>query len=174
MRKQTGRNCGPAASTQQTFLNRSIDDQVEVHMDIPSPTDTCEHNLRSGSTLQESRLRILIIILHTIRSESLLERVSALGTSGNPSLDTTNVSQIIRYDTLHVNAWLAWISGTTPVNSEIQEKLTGVTTLFGGNFQAVSVAQKSYGYAARSLAFTPQLIALSASLTLPSARLSLL
>jgi len=33
-----------------------------------------------------------------------------------------------------------------------------VPTLFGGNFQAVSVATKTYGYVAGSLAFTPQLI----------------
>ena len=73
------------------------------------------------------------------------------------SFDTTNVSQIITYDTLHVNTWLAWIAGTELVNSEIQEPLTGIPTLFGGNFQAVSVAQKTYGYVAGSLAFTPEL-----------------
>jgi predicted AlkP superfamily pyrophosphatase or phosphodiesterase len=72
--------------------------------------------------------------------------------------DTTNVSQIIGYDQMHVDAWLAWIAGTQLPFSEVQETLTGTPTLFGGNFQAVSVAQKTYGYIAGSLAFTPQLI----------------
>ncbi|KAF4636188.1 hypothetical protein G7Y89_g1888 [Cudoniella acicularis] len=74
------------------------------------------------------------------------------------SYDDTNVTQIIEYDTYHVNAWLAWINGGSVPNEEIQEPLTGTPTLFGGNFQAVSVAQKSYGYVAGSLAFTPELI----------------
>jgi predicted AlkP superfamily pyrophosphatase or phosphodiesterase len=75
------------------------------------------------------------------------------------SFDTTNVDQIISYDTYHVNAWLAWIAGTpTPANSEVQDALTGPPTLFGGNFQAVSVAQKTYGYVPGSLAFTPNLL----------------
>lgn len=59
---------------------------------------------------------------------------------------------------MHVNAFLAWIAGTALPLSEVQEKLTGIPTLFGGNFQAVSVAQKTYGYVAGTLAFTPQLI----------------
>ncbi|KAF8858205.1 type I phosphodiesterase/nucleotide pyrophosphatase [Acephala macrosclerotiorum] len=74
------------------------------------------------------------------------------------SFDTTNVTQIIGYDQMHVDAFLAWINGTTPVNSEVQDKLTGIPTLFGGNFQAVSVAEKSYGYVAGSLDFTPELL----------------
>lgn len=74
------------------------------------------------------------------------------------SFDTTNVTQIMGYDTLHVNAFLAWIAGTTTANSEIQDPLKGTPTLFGGNFQSVSVAQKSYGYVAGSLTFTPQLL----------------
>lgn len=52
---------------------------------------------------------------------------------------------------------IRWIKGTTPPNSEVQEGLTGVPTLFGGNFQAVSVAQKTYGYEKGTLDFTPQL-----------------
>ena len=36
--------------------------------------------------------------------------------------------------------------------------MTGVPTLFGGNFQAVSVAQKTWGYVPGTLAFTPQLL----------------
>jgi hypothetical protein len=73
------------------------------------------------------------------------------------SFDTTNVTRIIRYDTYHINVFLGWIAGTTPANSEIQNALTGTATLFGRNFQAVLVAQKTYGYVAGSLAFTPQL-----------------
>jgi hypothetical protein len=73
------------------------------------------------------------------------------------SFDTTNVTQIIGYDTYHVNAFLNWIAGTTPANSEIQNVLTGTPNLFEGNSQAVSVAQKTYGYVGGSLAFTPQL-----------------
>lgn len=72
--------------------------------------------------------------------------------------DTTNVTQIIGYDQMHVDTFLAWIAGTELPLSEVQEKLTGIPTLFGGNFQAVSVAQKTYGYVAGTLAFTPQLI----------------
>lgn len=74
------------------------------------------------------------------------------------SFDITNVTQIIGYDQLHVDSWLAWVNATELVNSEVQEKLTGIPTLFGGNFQAVSVAQKSYGYVAGSLDFTPELV----------------
>ncbi|POR36760.1 Type I phosphodiesterase/nucleotide pyrophosphatase, partial [Tolypocladium paradoxum] len=74
------------------------------------------------------------------------------------SLDTTNVTQIIGYDALHVQAFIDWIGGKSPANTEVQEALTGPPMLFGGNFQAVSVAQKSYGYQAGSLAFTDQLV----------------
>ncbi len=69
------------------------------------------------------------------------------------------MTQIIGYDTLHVEAFLDWIQGKTPTNSEVQEALTGIPKLFGGNFQAVSVAQKSYGYEPHSLAFTRELAA---------------
>ena len=68
------------------------------------------------------------------------------------------VNETIAYDQLHVDAFLDWISGTTPPNSQIQDKLTGTPTLFGGNFQAVSVAQKIYGYVPGSLDFTPQVL----------------
>lgn len=58
---------------------------------------------------------------------------------------TANLSAIIEYDTFHVNAWLEWLDGQTPANSE--GSLGGkVPVLFGGNFQAVSVAQKTVGY----------------------------
>ena len=59
---------------------------------------------------------------------------------------------------MHVDTWLAWVAGTELDHSEIEEPLTGIPTLFGGNFQAVSVAQKSYGYVAGSLTFTPELV----------------
>ncbi|KUJ23720.1 type I phosphodiesterase/nucleotide pyrophosphatase [Mollisia scopiformis] len=74
------------------------------------------------------------------------------------AFDTTNLTQIIGYDQMHVNSWLAWINGTSLVNSEVQDPLTGIPTLFGGNFQAVSVGQKTYGYVAGSLDFTPELL----------------
>jgi arylsulfatase A-like enzyme len=69
----------------------------------------------------------------------------------------SNVTQIIDYDKLHVQAYIDWINGKSPANTEVQEHLRGTPALFGGNFQAVSVAQKSYGYQAGSLAFTPEL-----------------
>ena len=57
------------------------------------------------------------------------------------------VDATITYDELHVTAFLDWIKGTTPPNSEVQGKgLTGPPTLFGGNFQSVSVGQKTAGY----------------------------
>lgn len=59
----------------------------------------------------------------------------------------TTLSEIIPYDQLHVNAWLDWINATTPVNTTIfNGNLTEVPTLFGGNFQSLSVAQKTIGY----------------------------
>ncbi|QIW95619.1 hypothetical protein AMS68_001137 [Peltaster fructicola] len=71
---------------------------------------------------------------------------------------TQNLSAIIEYDTFHVNAWLEWLDGQTPANSE--GSLGGkIPSLFGGNFQAVSVAQKTFGYANDSASsFSPQLI----------------
>jgi len=57
------------------------------------------------------------------------------------------VDATITYDELHVTAFLDWIKGTTPANSEVQGKgLSGPPTVFGGNFQAVSVGQKTAGY----------------------------
>ena len=57
------------------------------------------------------------------------------------------VDATITYDELHVTAFLDWINGTTPPNSEVQGKgLTGPPALFGGNFQSVSVGQKTAGY----------------------------
>lgn len=76
------------------------------------------------------------------------------------NVTATNVSQIISYDTLHVNSVVAWTQGKTLPNTEIQEPLTAgsVPTLFGGNFQAVSVAQKTYGYVAGTFDFTAPVI----------------
>lgn len=69
------------------------------------------------------------------------------------------VDAVIAYDQLHVDAFLDWISGKTPANSEVQGNgLTGTPVLFGGNFQAVNVAQKTSGYENGSLTFTPGLL----------------
>ena len=75
------------------------------------------------------------------------------------------VDATIDYDQLHVNAFLDWIDGKTPVNSEVQDPLKGTPNVFGGNFQAVSVAQKyggpglvNGGYVPGTLAFTPLLL----------------
>jgi hypothetical protein len=55
----------------------------------------------------------------------------------------------IAYDQLHVNAWLDWIDGITPVNASITSggsQISGPPAIFGGNFQSVSVAQKTLEY----------------------------
>ena len=72
----------------------------------------------------------------------------------------TKVNTTIAYDQLHVNAFLDWIQAKTPAHSEIQGKgLTTTPALFGGNFQSVSVAQKTAGYTNGSIQnFTPPLI----------------
>jgi hypothetical protein len=60
-----------------------------------------------------------------------------------------NVTAVIAYDQLHVNAWLDWIDGITPVNASITSggsKISSMPTLTGGNFQCVSVAQKTIEY----------------------------
>ncbi|KAK5039095.1 hypothetical protein LTR16_011844, partial [Cryomyces antarcticus] len=58
---------------------------------------------------------------------------------------------------LHVNAWLDWLDVNTPEHSE--GALSAIPTLFGGNFQAVSVAQKTVGYQATAgNPFTPALL----------------
>lgn len=72
----------------------------------------------------------------------------------------TEVNATIEYDKLHVQAFLDWIDGKTPEYSEVQDALKGTPTLFGGNFQAVSVAQKvnAGGYQAGTLDFSPLLL----------------
>jgi hypothetical protein len=69
---------------------------------------------------------------------------------------TANVSVCIQWDSLHVTAFLDWLDGKVPANSE--GTLGGtIPTLFGGNFQSVSVGQKTSGYTKGSLDFTPAL-----------------
>ena len=71
--------------------------------------------------------------------------------------NSSNVSSIIEYDTFHVNAWLAWLDGKTPAFSE--GALYGqVPSLMGGNFQAVSAAEKAYGYLNNGTTFSPQMV----------------
>ncbi|ORX99962.1 alkaline-phosphatase-like protein [Clohesyomyces aquaticus] len=78
-----------------------------------------------------------------------------LSTGFFPEIASTagGVDATIAYDQLHVNAFLNWIEGKDIANAE--GSLDGkVPTLFGGNFQAVSVGQKTAGYVAGTLAFT--------------------
>ena len=49
------------------------------------------------------------------------------------SVDVT-VDATIKYDQLHVDAYLNWLDGASPKNAE--GSLKGIPTLFGGNFQA--------------------------------------
>ncbi|KAM0796201.1 type I phosphodiesterase/nucleotide pyrophosphatase [Usnea florida] len=60
------------------------------------------------------------------------------------SIPGNNVPAVIAYDQLHVNAFLDYLDATVPEHSE--GTLTAVPALFGGNFQSVNVAQKTYGY----------------------------
>lgn len=78
-----------------------------------------------------------------------------------PEITSTanNVDATIAYDQLHVDAFLQWIDGKTPANSEIQAPgFKKTPALFGGNFQAVSVGQKTSGYENGTLTFTPKLL----------------
>ena len=70
----------------------------------------------------------------------------------------TLVNTTIQYDMLHVEAFLHWINGTDPANSE--GTLSGKTpNLFGGNFQSINVAEKQYGYEnGTNNPFTPGLL----------------
>lgn len=63
----------------------------------------------------------------------------------------------IAYDELHVQAWLDFIDGQVPVNATGMFSPAEMPAFMGGNFQSVSVAQKTYGYTA-NLSFTPQLL----------------
>ncbi|CAF9929117.1 hypothetical protein IMSHALPRED_007818 [Imshaugia aleurites] len=60
------------------------------------------------------------------------------------SIPGNNISAVMAYDQLHVNAFLEYLDATVPANSE--GNLTAVPALFGGNFQSINVAQKTYGY----------------------------
>lgn len=65
---------------------------------------------------------------------------------------TANVSTCVQYDQLHVDAFLDWLDGNVPTNSE--GPLEGaIPAIFGGNFQSVSVGQKKSGYVAGSWDF---------------------
>lgn len=69
-----------------------------------------------------------------------------------------DVNGTIAYDSLHVDAWLKYIDGVTPVNSTGGSLTAGkMPSLFGGNFQAVNVAQKTVGYN-KDLSFSSALI----------------
>ena len=54
------------------------------------------------------------------------------------------INDTIAYDTLHVNAWLDWIDAKSPVNAS--GSIDKFPALMGGNFQSVSVAQKTAEY----------------------------
>ncbi|KAK4942019.1 hypothetical protein LTR10_018200 [Elasticomyces elasticus] len=54
------------------------------------------------------------------------------------------IDATITYDSLHVQAWLDFIDGNVPTNSS--GGLNSMPALMAGNFQAVSVAQKTVGY----------------------------
>ena len=68
------------------------------------------------------------------------------------------VAAVIEYDKLHVAAFLDWIKGVDPANSE--GTLAGKTpSLFGGNFQSINVAEKLAGYEPKDgTPFTPTLL----------------
>lgn len=68
---------------------------------------------------------------------------------------SNNVNATIAYDQYHVNAFLDWINSTSPQHAE--GSISQIPALFGGNFQAVSVAQKTVGYN-KDLSFTGALI----------------
>ncbi|KIW15853.1 hypothetical protein PV08_05903 [Exophiala spinifera] len=56
------------------------------------------------------------------------------------------VNDTIAYDELHVQAWLSLIEGKAPLNSSGALNTSAMPSLMGGNFQSVSVAQKTVGY----------------------------
>lgn len=84
---------------------------------------------------------------------------SALTVSYFPEIAAipNTLNATIAYDELHVQAWMDFIDGTVPVNATGSFSPQQMPALMGGNFQAVSVAQKTYGYTA-NLSFTPQLL----------------
>ncbi|MCJ1478751.1 hypothetical protein MMC13_007435 [Lambiella insularis] len=63
--------------------------------------------------------------------------------------EANTVKATIAYDQLHVTAWLDWIDGISPINSTkygTSLESGKMPSIMGGNFQAVSVAQKTVGY----------------------------
>lgn len=68
-----------------------------------------------------------------------------------------NVNSVMKYDTLHVQAFLDWIDGITPANSTGGSLTAGqMPALMGGNFQVLNVAQKTAGYLP-DLSFSPNI-----------------
>jgi hypothetical protein len=59
---------------------------------------------------------------------------------------SNNINATIAYDELHVQAWLSYIDGKTIANSTGSLNPATMPALMGGNFQSVSVAQKTVGY----------------------------
>ena len=95
-------------------------------------------------------------------TEGYFPEINSLATQLIPSAPanadfTANADYAIAWDSLHVKAWLDWLDGVTPANAE--GSLNGVIpTLWGGNFQSVSVGQKTAGYEPGTLTFTPNLL----------------
>jgi hypothetical protein len=58
----------------------------------------------------------------------------------NAGAPTDNVDKCIKYDTLHLNAFLRWMDGKDPANAEGSIK-GDVPALFGGNFQASKLCE---------------------------------
>ena len=67
------------------------------------------------------------------------------------------VDATITYDELHVQAWLDLIDGKVPVNATGNLTHASMPSLMGGNFQCVSVAQKTKGYN-KDLSFSPAIL----------------
>ena len=59
---------------------------------------------------------------------------------------------VYQWDQLHVDGWLNWIDGKNPANAE--GSISKYPSLWGGNFQSVSVGEKTKGYVPGTLAFT--------------------
>jgi len=82
----------------------------------------------------------------------------SLGYFPEIAANPTTIAPTIEFDKLHVAAFLDWIKGIDPQNSE--GSLGGETpALFAGNFQSINVAEKVAGYqAAPGNPFTPELL----------------
>lgn len=71
------------------------------------------------------------------------------------SVSSTDIQGNINYDKLRTAAFVSWIQKKNPQHTE--GGVTEIPALFGGNYQAVSVAQKNAGYTS-DLKFTPALL----------------